>query len=217
MKIRYLKLKNWLLVSLMSLFGLQACHCHKEVVKQEDKVKPSVDDRGRVILMYGVPTTPYRVDQKASDDATATKDNPVPPKPREPQVTVYGTPTVDFSVKGRVVDEKGNPVKGVQVMLINSEIDPDNLPDTPHWMERMKLISDTTDNEGNFNVHTSDRPWESVRVLVRDIDEDENGIFEKKLMEVDFGEPKQGDKPVSSWNLGERKAEVTVEMKHKDE
>lgn len=210
MRIKYLKLKNWLLVSVMSLFGLSACHCHKEAVKLEEDNKPErprIEDR--VVPMYGVPSREFRAE--TTDSVPKVLSNP-----REPQVTVYGVPTVDFAVRGRVVDSKGKPVKGLQVMLVNSEIDADNLPDTPYWKEQLKKVSDTTDAEGNFEVRTSDRPWETIRVMVNDIDGDENGNYEKQLVEVEFGEPKPvGNKPMSSWNLGEKKAEVTVKVNRK--
>ena len=211
MKIKYLKLKNWLLVSAMSLFGLSACHCHKEAVKSEEDnkpAKPRVEDR--IVPMYGVPARDFRVE---SIDTLAPKDLP---QPREPQVTVYGVPTVDFAVKGRVVDAKGKPVKGLQVMLVNSEIDTDNLPDSPYWKEQLKRISDTTDAEGNFEVRTTDRPWEKVRVMVSDIDGEKNGAFKRELVDVDFGDPQPTGGPVSSWKLGEKKAEVTVTVNRKE-
>lgn len=209
MKIRYLKFKNWLLVSIMSLFGLSACHNNKDVVKSDvsSKENPPKIDRNQAIAMYGVPARDYQMKTK---ETPPLKDMP---QAREPQVTVYGVPTVDFAVKGRVVDSKGKSVPGIQVTLINSDIDPDNLPETPHWKEQMSRVSDTTDMEGNFNVHTTDRPWETVRLMVRDIDGKKNGSYENQLVSPDFGELEQGNKPVSSWKLGEKTAEVTVELK----
>ena len=112
-------------------------------------------------------------------------------------------------------DGKGKPVKGLQVMLVNSEIDTDNLPDSPYWEQQLKRISDTTDAEGNFDVRTSDRPWEKVRVMIRDIDGSKNGNFEKKIVDVDFGDPEPTGGSVSSWKLGVKKAEVTVKVERK--
>ena len=208
MKIKYLKLKNWLLVSVMSLFGLSACKCNKQIVS--DKTNDGNIEAPDTVMrpMYGVPATDYR--QKV--------EQPVAPKvveqdpPREPQVTVYGVPTVDYTVKGRVVDSAGKPVKGVQVMLINSEIDPENLPESPYWDEQLKRIADTTDAQGNFEVRNTDRSWEQVRVMVRDVDGAKNGKFENQVVDVEFGEPEGGR---GNWRLGERKAEVTVKMKRK--
>ncbi len=216
MKIKYLKLKNWLLVSAMSLFGLSACNCHKEAAKAVDndnnRERSGVDNRA--VPMYGVPASNYRVEALEGDSKPQSdpSDPKTQPEPREPQVTVYGVPTVDFAVKGRVVDGKGKPVKGLQVMLVNSEIDTDNLPDSPYWEEQLKRISDTTDAEGNFDVRTTDRPWEQVRVMIRDIDGAKNGTYEKKVVDVEFGEPEGGR---DRFRMGEKKAEVTVKVERK--
>lgn len=208
MKIKYLKLKNWLLISAMSLFGLSACKCNKQVVSDSTK-DGNIEAPDNVMRpMYGVPATDYRQQIPPQEEPKVAVQEP----PREPQVTVYGVPTVDFAVKGRVVDAAGKPVKGVQVMLINSEIDPENLPESPYWDEQLKRISDTTDAQGNFEVRNTDRPWQQVRVMVRDIDGAKNGKYENQVLDVEFGEPEGGR---DKWRLGEKKAEVTVKMKRK--
>lgn len=220
MKIKYLKLKNWLLMSAMGLLGLQACHSQKDVTTPDngkDDRRQRVEDR--IVPMYGV-----RIDDRKTkallngDDTTKRADKGEKADtepPRDPQVTVYGVPTVDFAVKGKVVDGKGRPIKGAQVILINSDIDPDNLPETEYWQGRLREITDTTDAQGNFEVQTTDRPWEKVRVMVRDIDGKKNGSYEDQVTDVDFGEPESGDRPMNRWKLGVRKGEVTVKMKTK--
>lgn len=220
MKIRYLKLMNWLMVTVMGVFGLSACRSNKDVVKNDDSGKdPQGYDRHEAVRMYGVPERRY-ADTVAvlndSESAAPSKEEVVEqPRSREPQVTVYGVPTVDYSVKGRVVDAAGKPIKGLQVLLVDSRIDPDNLPKNEYWDEELRRMSDTTDAKGTFDVKGSDRPWEKLRVLVRDIDGAKNGTYEQQLVEVQFGEAEQGDKPVSSWNLGIKKAEITVKMRRK--
>ena len=220
MKIKYLQLKNWLLLSVMGLFGLTACHSQKDLTKDGDK-DPNGVDVSEPILMYGAPTSDLKADTVKLAERNA---DPMPtPKivfeqtqPREPQVAVYGVPTVDFCVKGRVTDANGKPVKGLQVILVDSRIDPDNLPETPYWVEELSRQSDTTDAQGNFEVKGSDRPWEQMRVLVTDIDGAKNGgSFQTQLVDVQFGEPEDGNKPVSKWNLGVKNAEVAIKMKRK--
>ena len=62
MKVKFLKLKNWLLVSLMGALGLSGCHCHKKVAQSETEPEPPVvRDRGEMLLMYGVPTMNYQI------------------------------------------------------------------------------------------------------------------------------------------------------------
>ena len=220
MKIKYLQLKNWLLLSVMGLFGLTACHSQKDLTKDGGK-DPNGVDVSEPILMYGAPTSDLKADTVKLAERNA---DPMPtPKivfeqtqPREPQVAVYGVPTVDFCVKGRVTDANGKPVKGLQVILVDSRIDPDNLPETSYWVEELSRQSDTTDAQGNFEVKGSDRPWEQMRVLVTDIDGAKNGgSFQTQLVDVQFGEPEDGNKPVSKWNLGVKNAEVAIKMKRK--
>ena len=200
MRIRYLKLVNWLLASVMSVFGLQACHSERhmaEVDVPEAALPPMENNDEEQVAVPDIPPEPEM------------------PRPREPEVAVYGVPTVDFAVKGRVTDAQGRPVKGVQVILVISEIDPDNLPETDYWQERMRSMSDTTDAHGSFEVRATDRPWEKMRVLVRDIDGKQNGLYQDQLVDVEFEEQQSGDRPVSKWKLGEKQAEVTVKLKKK--
>lgn len=78
MKIKYLKLKNWLLVSVMGAFGLSSCHCHKEVAVTEP-TEPTesheVNPREEIRLMYGVPTMNYVIRGQVKDaDGRPVKD-----------------------------------------------------------------------------------------------------------------------------------------------
>ena len=208
MRIRFLKLQNWLIATVMGLFGLQACHSQKETAKTkevEPRLSPADD---RIRLMYGVPTRDFQVE--AIPDTATPKT-----KPREPQVTVYGVPTVNYAVKGRVLDDKGKPIKGLQVMLVNSEIDVEHLPESSFWKERVEREATTTDQQGNFEISTSDRPWEQVRVMVRDIDGKANGSYKDQIIDVQFGDEQPDKQPSSVWNLGTKSAEVTVKMQDK--
>lgn len=219
MKIRFLKFKNWLIVTAMSVLGLSACRHNKVMATGDNNAKePQYVDSNVIEPMYGVRQRDF-VDSVGADKTPDVSQQPaqpvVQPKPREPQVTVYGVPTVDYCVKGSVTDHNGKPVKGMQVILIDSRIDPDNLPDNEYWKFEMRRMSDTTDEKGSFEVNGSDRPWEKMRVLVRDIDGSKNGSFQDQLVDVQFGDPESGDKPVSQWNLGTKNAEVAIKMKRK--
>ena len=68
MKIKYLKLKNWLLVTVMGALGLTACHCHKKAARTEVEADTvAVRDRGEIRLMYGVPTMNYEIRGQVRD------------------------------------------------------------------------------------------------------------------------------------------------------
>lgn len=67
MKIYYLKLKSWLLATVMGAFGLTSCHCHKQLAEPEPAPEPKVQDRGEIRLMYGVPTMNYMIRGQVQD------------------------------------------------------------------------------------------------------------------------------------------------------
>ena len=66
MKIKYLKIKNWFLVTLMGAMGLSSCHCHKELAEPQPE-NPPVQDQERIRLMYGVPTMNFMIRGQGKD------------------------------------------------------------------------------------------------------------------------------------------------------
>jgi len=75
MKIKYLKLKNWLLVTVMGALGMSACNSHKGVTKTEIEEAPEVKPREEIRLMYGVPTMNYMIRGQVKDaDGRPVKD-----------------------------------------------------------------------------------------------------------------------------------------------
>ena len=212
MKIRFLKLKNWLLMSLMGLLGLSACQSQSSIEKTDkrEKKEPKED-----VLrpMYGVPVTDRTREVEVKTDTVQVKQPKQPVKPREEQVTVYGVPTVDYEVKGRVVNSAGKPVKGIEVAIIAGDCDSKDLIDDVMLPPNGKNV-DTTDANGNFTLLSSDRPWQRQRLLVRDIDGKQNGSYQNELIDVEFSEPKRTEDS-NKWKVGVKAAEVTVKLKKK--
>ena len=188
MKIKYLKLKNWLLVSLMSVLGSTACKSSKPAATSDQKEseqseqiekKPIRDDRGQAALMYGVPTMSYHV-------------------------------------KGQVVNHQGKPVKGIQVVMLNRNIgNTPNNPgeDDPEIEEYLKIYADTTKNDGTFDIRAKDFPSEYMRVFVRDVDGPSNGNYQNDVINLEFtrDEIKAESK---GWNKGLAEKEgVTIKLK----
>ena len=67
MKVRYLKLKNWLLVTLMGVLGFSSCRSHKQAVEAVSAEEKEVEERAEMRLMYGVPTMDYRIRGQVKD------------------------------------------------------------------------------------------------------------------------------------------------------
>ena len=186
MKIRFLKMKDWLLMSAMGLLGLTACHSTKEAATQQPPAKDG-------------------------DDAV------VQPTPRNEMALMYGVPTMDFVVKGRVIDEEGVPVKGIQVILVNQTVDiaPDHMDeDNPFVQDYIKHSSDTTDAQGVFECHVKDVPAEVQRGIVRDIDGDKNGSYEDQMVDIEFTEADQSGER-KGWYLGRRTKDVDITVSKK--
>ncbi len=187
MNLQYLKYGMRLGVVSVALSVLAACGVHK------NNVVSSLGDSVSVAI---------NVDTSELDRITQ--------QPKQ-QAMAHVAPMADFVVKGRVLDGGGNPLSGLQVLLVNGDIDPYHLPDTDYWKERLRAISDTTDTQGLFGLKGSGRPWDNVRVLVRDIDGEVNGLFDSKLVDIHFnGSQSDSNQPVSSWSIEPRIGEVTI-------
>lgn len=61
MKIKFLKLKHWLIASLMGALGFSSCHSSKTIAEPEEDESPIIHEREEMRLMYGVPTMNYRI------------------------------------------------------------------------------------------------------------------------------------------------------------
>lgn len=206
MKIHYLKLKNWLLMTVMGLFGLTACHSAKDAAK--------------------APAKSEEVTIKDGTRDQAPKDNPVtdegkvvarPARPRGEAALMYGVPTMDYVLKGRVIDKEGKPVKGMQVILVNQTVDisPENMDEGNQFVrDYIASSSDTTDAEGTFECHMKDVPIETQHVIVRDIDASKNGIYEDQMMEVNFTKEDQTSEG-RGWYVGTRTKDVDITVNKK--
>ena len=114
MKIRYLKLKNWLYVTFAGLLGV---------------------------------------------NLSCTK---------EPMALEYGTPEAAYRVLGKVTDDEGKPIDGIQVEMYGSK--------------------DTTDVNGAYNVSCRVIPYDTMTVEYCDIDSTANGLYADTSVAVSFRE-----------------------------
>ncbi len=183
MKIRFLKLKDWLLMSLMGTLGMAGCHGAKDFAKEPVAPEP---------------------------DSTVSQ-----PDPRERAVLMYGVPTMDFVLKGRVIDAQGNPVSGMQVVLVNGTVDitPDNMQDDNEFVrDYINSAGDTTNAEGVFECQMRDVPNEMQHVIVRDVDGSKNGEYESQMLEVNFSEGEAAGTR-RGWYMGIRIKDVDITVK----
>ena len=181
MKVRYLKLKNWLLVTVMGAFGLSACHCHKEVTKTAPEEAPEVKPREEIRLMYGVPT-------------------------------------MNYMIRGQVKDADGRPVKNIRVNMLERgmEVKEGELQGDPErvqqWLEQSAV---KTDKNGNFVISNSGLPQEEVKLMVRDVDGQENGEYKSQLLEMKVQQADVDRTGAGGWNQGTYNKEIEIKLENK--
>lgn len=181
MKVKFLKLKNWLLVTVMGALGLSACHCHKEVATSEPEETPEVKPREEIRLMYGVPT-------------------------------------MNFMIRGQVKDADGSPVKDIRVNMLERGMvvkdgelqgDPERVQ---QWLEGTAV---KTDKNGNFVISNSGTPQEEVKLMVRDVDGQENGEYKNQLLGIKVEQGDVDRTGAGGWNQGTFKKEVDIQLENK--
>ena len=182
MKIKILKLKNWLLLSVMGALGLSGCNCHKKTAQTEVETDTiEVRDRGEVRLMYGVPT-------------------------------------MNFQLRGKVTDAQGKPISGIKVNMLerNMEVQGTELQGDPDRVkEYLENTAATTDRQGRFEIKNSGIPQEQVRLLVRDVDGNDNGSHQDRLVEVEVTPDAVDRTNASGWNQGTFNKQVEIKLEDK--
>ena len=112
----------------------------------------------------------------------------------------YGTPTVDYQVKGFVTDLLGTPIQGIKVRAPYSYID---------GSEGQSVL---TDENGRFELDEFHSEYND-KLIVEDIDgEDNGGEFQSDTIKV-WDLPKKQIEKGSGWYEG--KYEVTAKIKLK--
>lgn len=181
MKIRFLKLKNWIALSLVGLLGFNACQSTKNTPKNDDSQSRQL------------------------------------PNPRSEIALMYGVPTVNYMLRGHVYDADGNPLQGVQVVLLEGFVDatPDGILGEQKFVDRYLADNAVTTNEkGEFYVSMKTSVSNNIRLLVRDVDGESNGSFQNKLMPISV-EPRKNGNEANGWDLGSAEADIKVQLDRK--
>ena len=113
---------------------------------------------------------------------------------------MYGSPTVDFMVKGKVTDSEGTPIKGIVVS--SKRVQSYNVGEG---------INAVTDENGDFVTNHIHQTGIHGTLVFTDVDGAENGgdfeTYEKDLSKFPQIQVKEGE----GWYRGEY--EVTAEVK----
>lgn len=119
----------------------------------------------------------------------------------------YGSPYLEYQVKGQVTDEKGNPIEGIRVMVENEtygfSVNHDGL-----WKH---AFADTvyTDANGRFTSHEINDGFIYGKVFFEDIDGLAHGSFRPDSVNLENLEQKQIEDE-DGWYKG--KFEINVQQ-----
>ena len=197
MKLKFLTLQNWLLGALLGALGFGGCHSAKRTALVE----------------------PERVEEPAPKSATDTIPKPQP-RPRDEMMLMYGVPTVEYHVSGRVVSPNGKPVANAEVMILDEGIEAteDTIYGNPAYIERYaRRNAVRTDKDGRFNAKASFTPKRNVQVLVRDVDGSDNGSYRHKVVDVTNEMNDIDTSKRDGWKIGEAGTEVEIKLEEKQQ
>ena len=110
---------------------------------------------------------------------------------------MYGTPSAEFHISGRVKNKLGENIEGIKISL-NTEENP----------------VDTTNADGSFNIDIYGRwPDKEIRLIVNDIDSTENGSYKTNTI---YLSPKYQRDPNNSWNQIANIEDVVITLDEED-
>ena len=110
---------------------------------------------------------------------------------------MYGVPSGEFQLSGRVENLKSKPVRKIEVEVQD--------------MKGNSLGVATTAKDGTFQIDYRGWPHREVYLISKDIDGKRNGAYQSDTTLVKLDYPKQG------WNQGKALAEQKVVLKYKSE
>lgn len=134
-------------------------------------------------------------------------DGPYVNSPNDSSICMYGVPTVDYCIKGKVVDNADKPVEKIVVSFVNYSI-------LGSYQDFYSINNcDTTDATGNYSITDQSFPFEediTVSISLRDINE----IHSPDTLYVNFTSKDLNTDSSDSWNKG--CYEKTIDIKLKD-
>lgn len=161
-------------------------------------------------------------------------------KEDDPQIYMYGTPTSYYQIKGKVTNEAGKPLAGIQVSVPRTYFGTVDIPgrilDDPRGYEELKdtlrVESDTlmvvtdrkgnyvsiaplkTSMEGQFEIISTHFPMDTLRYDLIFNDVNDPPVYATDSVQVTFvaKDLEGGDE---GWNRGKIEKEITVVLKSK--
>ena len=144
----------------------------------------------------------------------------VPDKKMEPRVPIrdeiilmYGVPTANFQIKGKVTDRNGKPVEGAQILWLDRgmEATPDSIEGSPESVRNyIQQNAVHSGSDGSFSLSSKNLPTDTIRLQVRDTDGQRNKKYKSQLKSIPVS--KEEYKEGKGWFTGKVDKSVTIQM-----
>lgn len=120
---------------------------------------------------------------------------------------MYGSPSATYEVKGKVLDNEGNPINGIKIVLQDDATDPN-----PYEIAESQSLEN-----GDYTIRNTTFPTNKLYLSVEDVDGTANGgEFEEQTIELDFSKVEAtGDK--GAWYEGTKSLEKQIVMQEKSD
>jgi putative lipoprotein (rSAM/lipoprotein system) len=120
----------------------------------------------------------------------------------------YGCPHADYIIKGTVTDEAGTPIQGIKTTLKNLYgVSPQN---------GQVLDSFLTDDSGKYQVYDNGMESSQTKLIVEDIDGEENGgEFLSDTLDINHEKAVQTKEGDGRWYQGSFEITQDVKLKKK--
>jgi putative lipoprotein (rSAM/lipoprotein system) len=118
----------------------------------------------------------------------------------------YGSPHANFTIKGKVTNEQGAAIPGIQVEVVKYKTDTYQAVDTVY-----------TQSNGDFEWNssyiagTNDTTFD---IISTDIDGEKNGSYKTDMASVSF--KREDLKGGKSWYQGKAEKEITIKLQEKE-
>lgn len=118
---------------------------------------------------------------------------------------MYGSPSADYEIKGKVLDADGDPIKGIKVEVQTYVAGPEPIP----------IIRKFSLDDGTYDASVHTFPVSKLRLVAQDVDGVENGgEFEEKTVELDFSKIEYTGES-DGWYHGKKSLEQDIVLEEK--
>ena len=117
---------------------------------------------------------------------------------------MYGVPTAEFQISGRVENTQKQGIKGIKVSIKQTE--------NPYKTE--PLSSDTTNVDGSFQFNIKEFPVNELLIIAHDIDSTQNGAYQSDSIPIT---PEYKRDPNNTWISSTEINDIIITLEEKEQ